>query len=285
MFREHPFRSRGELLFGSLLPCRAGVRIRGCNAVQLRSATRHRDQDPGEVSSRQTPDFINDFGNTHFQANSCSPSAPSIPRSGPRALPQVSFPAPAPAPRRNAAHGDSPGWSGAQPWVAHPTRPRPNGADGEQTYPLPCALSGHGKRGVTRYPGFHPGLSPVAPLGHELRRFPTSQPKSSFGTTPQPFAEKNERSRKTRTPPKHPPPQRPHFFAPFRFFRPPHLAAPNPLSARGFTGSGMRWTARPHGPRRAPGSPPASTPRPRPRRSGDPTSPTRAPAHGSSSSR
>ncbi len=74
-------------------------------------------------------------------------------------------------------------------------------------------------------PGFHPGLSTVAPLGNERRRFPTSQPQSSFGTTPQPFTDKG---RKIRTRPNGTLPAAP-FFARFRFFRPPQLAAPKPF--------------------------------------------------------
>ncbi len=62
-----------------------------------------------------------------------------------------------------------------------------------------------------------------------LSATPARSPQSSFGLTPPPFAEKNERRRKIRTPPKHHLPHRTHFFALFRFFRPPQLAAPKPF--------------------------------------------------------
>jgi hypothetical protein len=68
-------------------------------------------------------------------------------------------------PRRNAAHGDSPA-AERNPGSPHPTTPRPNGANGDHTHPVPCALSGHKGRCVAWSPGFHPGLSPVAPSGH-----------------------------------------------------------------------------------------------------------------------
>ncbi len=53
------------------------------------------------------------------------------------------------------------------PGSPHPMTPRPNGAHGDHTNPVPCAPSGHRARCVAWSPGFHPGLSPVAPSGHE----------------------------------------------------------------------------------------------------------------------
>ena len=66
MFREHTIRSRCEFLLGGFPHHMVGIRGRGRSTVQLRSTVRHRGQDPGEVSSRQTSDFIDGFGNTHF---------------------------------------------------------------------------------------------------------------------------------------------------------------------------------------------------------------------------
>ncbi len=53
------------------------------------------------------------------------------------------------------------------PGCPHPMTSRPNGANGDHTQPVPCALSGHRGLCVALSPGFHPGLSPVAPSGHE----------------------------------------------------------------------------------------------------------------------
>jgi hypothetical protein len=52
-------------------------------------------------------------------AKSRSPSAPSIPRSGPRALPQISFPTPAPSPPEAAATGRDQHATPPPPFFAH----------------------------------------------------------------------------------------------------------------------------------------------------------------------
>jgi hypothetical protein len=65
----------------------------------------------------------------------------------------------------------------------HPTTLLPGGVHGDPTRSLPCALSGHRGSGVAWFPGFHPGLSPFAPLGHEH-----DQPEAVHGHTPQPGA-------------------------------------------------------------------------------------------------
>ncbi len=71
-----------------------------------------------------------------------------------------------PSPQRGARRQPS-GGAERNPGSPHPMTPRPNGANGDQTNPVPCALSGHKVRCVAWSPGFHPGLSPVAPSGHE----------------------------------------------------------------------------------------------------------------------
>ncbi len=74
-------------------------------------------------------------------------------------------PAPALAATRRTATAR--GGAERNPVRPHRTTPRPNGANGDHRHPVPCALSGHGGRGVAWSPGFHPGLSPVAPSGRE----------------------------------------------------------------------------------------------------------------------
>jgi hypothetical protein len=57
-------------------------------------------------------------------------------------------------------------------------------ANGDLTRPVPCAPSGHRVRCVAWFPGFHPGLSTFAPLGHERRRIPSSiHPAPAFAAT------------------------------------------------------------------------------------------------------
>jgi hypothetical protein len=77
-------------------------------------------------------------------------------------------PAPAlAATRRTArAHGEAERNLG----LPHPMTPRPNGANGEHTYPVPCALSGHRSRYVAWSPGFHPVLAfTCCPFGAGIR--------------------------------------------------------------------------------------------------------------------
>jgi hypothetical protein len=68
-----------------------------------------------------------------------------------------------------------------------PMTPRPNGANGDPTHPVPCALSGHRGRCVAWSPGFHPGLSPVAPSGQPGFKLESSNlklPSPGEGTRP-----------------------------------------------------------------------------------------------------
>ena len=81
------------------------------------------------------------------------------------ASPPEMHPAPALAATRRTATAR--GGAERNPGSPHHTTPRPNGANGDQTNPVPCALSGHGRRCMAWSPGFHPGLSPVAPSGQE----------------------------------------------------------------------------------------------------------------------
>ena len=82
------------------------------------------------------------------------------PLQGPPGMP----PAPALAATRRTATAQ--GGAERNLGSSHAMTPRPNGANGERTYPVPCAPSGHGGRCGVWFPGFHPGLSPVAPSGH-----------------------------------------------------------------------------------------------------------------------
>jgi hypothetical protein len=79
--------------------------------------------------------------------------------------PPDTHPAPAPAAKRRTETAR--GGAERNPGSRHPMTSRPNGANGDHTHPVPCTLSGHGGLCVVWSPGFHPGLSPVTPSGHE----------------------------------------------------------------------------------------------------------------------
>ncbi len=79
------------------------------------------------------------------------------------AFPRTCIPRPPAATRRTAT---ARGGAERNPGSPHTMIPRPNGANGDHTHPVPCALSGHGASCVAWSPGLHPGLSPVAPSGH-----------------------------------------------------------------------------------------------------------------------
>ena len=63
-----------------------------------------------------------------------------------------------PSPQRGARRQPK-GGAERNPGSPHPMTPRPNGANGDQTHPVPCALSGHGGLCVAWSPGFHPVLA------------------------------------------------------------------------------------------------------------------------------
>jgi hypothetical protein len=94
------------------------------------------------------------------EASSLKPASP--PREGTR--PTDSSQLAVAATRRTAI---AQGGAERNPGSPHPMTPRPNGANGDHTHPVPYALSGHRGLCVAWSPGFHPGLSPVAPSGHE----------------------------------------------------------------------------------------------------------------------
>ncbi len=92
------------------------------------------------------------------------------PRKGGKGVP--SFQSPVAATRRTEK---AQGGAERNPGSPHPMTPRPNGANGDHTHPVPCALSGHRGRCVAWSPGFHPVLAftgcpfgargPMRPLG------------------------------------------------------------------------------------------------------------------------